>query len=120
MDSLIKAKMLTSLLALSLSHSAIAKTDLLDDELECMLEPNFKIEISAPVSGVLSDVLVQRGDRVKRNQVLARLVSGPEQAAVQLAKARVSFGERKSVRNEDLYKKELISIHDKVRWILKC
>ena len=36
-----------------------------------------------------------------------------EQATVDLAKARVEFGERKAVRNEDLHKQELISIHEK-------
>ncbi|MDJ0834253.1 MAG: efflux RND transporter periplasmic adaptor subunit [Gammaproteobacteria bacterium] len=93
-----------------------AQADLSDinmDELECILEPNKEIEISAAVSGVLSEVLVQRGEKVNRGQLLARLVSGPERAAVELAQARVEFGKRKSVRNEDLYQKELISIHEK-------
>ena len=101
-------------LSVTLFQVAVAQVDPLNkDELECILEPNTEIEISAPVSGVLSDVLVQRGDRVKRGQVLAKLVSGPEQAAVELAKARVEFDKRKAIRNEDLYKKELISIHEK-------
>lgn len=106
-------KKLAGVLVVLLSQSALAKTDPLGNELECMLEPNSEIEISAAVSGVLSDVFVQRGDKVKRGQVLARLVSGPEQAAVNLAKARVEFGQRKAVRNEDLYKKDLLSIHEK-------
>jgi RND family efflux transporter MFP subunit len=111
-----KAKIMIELtvLALMLSQGAIANVDSLgDDGLECMLEPNTEIEISAPVEGVLSDVLVQRGDRVKRGQVLARLVSGVEKATVELAQARVEFGKRKAIRNENLYQKELISIHEK-------
>lgn len=101
-------------LAMILSQGAIADLGPLDeDKLECILEPNTEIEISAAVSGVLSDVLVQRGDRVKRGQVLARLISGPERASVELAKARVEFGKRKAIRNQDLYQKELISIHEK-------
>lgn len=101
-------------LIVTLFQVAFAQVDSLnEDKLECILEPNTEIEISAPVSGVLSHVLVQRGDRVKRGQILARLISGPERAAVELAKARVEFGKRKAVRNEDLYKKELISIHEK-------
>lgn len=86
---------------------------LYEDGLECVLEPNTRIDISAATAGVLDQVLVQRGDRVERGQVLATLVSGPEEAAVELAKARVEFGQRKAVRNEDLYQKELISIHEK-------
>lgn len=113
MSFIIKTKKLTGVMVILLTPGAVAKAAPLDDELECMLEPNSKIEISAAVSGVLSDVLVQRGDRVKRGQVLARLVSGAEQATVELAKARVEFGKRKAVRNEDLYRQELISIHEK-------
>ena len=84
-----------------------------EDGLECILEPNIEIEIGAAVSGVLSDVLVQRGDRVKRGQVLARLVSGLQRVTVELAKAQVEFGKRKGIRNEELYKEQVISIHEK-------
>lgn len=116
MDFTINTKILIGwcVLALMLSQGTIANAGSPDDDrLECMLEPNTEIEISAAVSGVLSEVLVQRGDRVKRGQVLANLVSGPERASVELAKARVEFGKRKAIRNEDLYQKELISIHEK-------
>lgn len=96
------------------SRGGLAQTDLLsEDGLECVLEPNTRIDVSAAVPGVLDQVLVQRGDRVQAGQVLATLVSGPEQATVELARARVEFGQRKAVRNEDLYQKELISIHEK-------
>ena len=96
------------------SNMASAQSnDLYEEGLECVLEPNTRIDISAAVAGVLDEVLVQRGDTVERGQVLATLVSGPEEAAVELARARVEFGQRKAVRNEDLYKKELISIHEK-------
>ena len=101
-------------LFLSVSPGASAQSDgLYEDGLECVLEPNTRIDISAAVPGVLSQVLVQRGDRVASGQVLATLVSGPEEATVELARARVEFGQRKAVRNEDLYQKELISIHEK-------
>jgi RND family efflux transporter MFP subunit len=104
---------LTAVLVILLSQGAVADAASLDDELECILEPNSEIEISAAVPGLLSEVLVQRGDRVKKGQVLARLISGPERAAVELAEARVEFGERKAVRNEDLYNKKVISINEK-------
>jgi membrane fusion protein (multidrug efflux system) len=83
------------------------------NEFYCVLEPNTEIEISAAVEGVLDKVLVQRGDRIKRGQVLAMLISGVERATVELAEARVEFGKRKAIRNEELYRKKLISIHDK-------
>jgi len=83
------------------------------EELDGLLEPNEKVAISSQVPGILDEVLVERGDTVKRGQVLARLKSGVERAAVDLAKARVEFGQRKAVRNEELSKKQLISVHEK-------
>ena len=46
------------------------------DDLDCVIEPNMTVELSSPVQGVLEDVLVKRGDSVKKGQVLARLKSG--------------------------------------------
>lgn len=100
------------LMALSLDSMAITAAGK-NSEKECMLEPSADIEISAAVEGVLDTVLVQRGDVVKRGQILAKLTSGIERAAVAAAQARVEFAKRKSVRNQELYEKKLVSIHDK-------
>jgi len=81
--------------------------------LDGLLEPNQKVAVSSQVPGILDEVLVERGDTVQPGQILARLKSGVEKAAVELAEARVEFGMRKAVRNEELYKKQLISIHEK-------
>lgn len=82
-------------------------------ELEGIIEPNEIVEVSSQVPGILEDVMVERGRRVNINDVLARLKSGVERAAVDLARARVAFGKRKMVRNEELYRKQLISAHEK-------
>ena len=93
---------------------AIAQESSIDgNEFYCLLEPNTEIEISAAVEGVLEDVRVRRGDRIKRGQVLATLISGVERASVELAQARVEYSKRKAVRNEELYQQNLISIHEK-------
>lgn len=81
--------------------------------LEGLVEPNDLVEFSSQVPGILEQVTVERGARVRRGQVLARLKSGVETSAVKVAEARVEFGKRKAVRNSELYKKQLISIHDK-------
>ena len=83
------------------------------DDLDGLLEPSEVVEVGSQVPGILEEVLVERGDRVQKNQVLARLKAGVERAAVDLAQARVEFGKRKAIRNEDLYQKQLISIHEK-------
>ncbi len=44
---------------------------------------------------------------------MAKLEAGVEKAAVNVASARVEFAKRKLVRNQQLYEKKLISIHDK-------
>ena len=102
-----------SLLLVLVTPELYAQQTEVHESLECFLEPNSRIEISAEVPGVLSEVKVQRGDRVKKGQLLANLKSGPERAAVELAKARVEYGKRKAVRNEDLYRKKMISLHEK-------
>ena len=78
-----------------------------------LIEPKELVEYSSHVPGILEKVEVERGSWVKRGQVLARLKGGVLEAQVKLAKARVEYGKRKSVRNKELYKKQLISVHDK-------
>jgi len=80
---------------------------------ECLLEPSLVVNVGSPVDGVLEQVLVDRGDRVKRGDVVAKLQSGVEAAAVGLSQAHVEFGRRKLERNEALYEKQLISTQDR-------
>ena len=75
----------------------------------CMVEPSAEVNVGTPVDGVLDAVLADRGDMVKAGQVLARLSSGVEQAAVDLQSAKAEFGARKRARNEELRRKELLS-----------
>ncbi len=81
--------------------------------LEGLVEPNELVEFSSQIPGILETVAVERGARVRRGQVLAQLKSGVEVSAVKVAAARVEFGKRKAIRNSQLYKKQLISVHDK-------
>jgi RND family efflux transporter MFP subunit len=92
------------------------------DDLDCVIEPYMTVELSSPVQGVLEEVLVKRGDSVKKGQVLARLKSGVEQSGVILAKTRAEsiteikvnteryeLSKRSLKRVEELYQKKLIS-----------
>jgi RND family efflux transporter MFP subunit len=81
--------------------------------LEGMIEPSETVKLSSQVTGVLTEVLVERGDIVKKDQVIARLDSKVEKAALDLAQAKVEFSKRKVLRNEELYQKELLSVHEK-------
>jgi RND family efflux transporter MFP subunit len=80
---------------------------------EGLIEPREVVNFGSPVPGILEKVMVERGDRVEVGQVLARLKSGVEAAALRTAEAKVDFGQRKSQRNEELTRKKLISVHEK-------
>ena len=80
---------------------------------ECLAEPAMVANVGSPIDGVLEVVAVDRGDTVRKGQVVARLQSGVEAAAVELSRARVDFGRRKMERNETLYQKQLISVQEK-------
>jgi RND family efflux transporter MFP subunit len=59
---------------------------------DCVIEPRLKVELAAPTAGVLAEVLVDRGDHVRKGDILARLDSTVEQATVALDKARAESG----------------------------
>jgi RND family efflux transporter MFP subunit len=80
---------------------------------ECLITPSLVVAVGSAVGGVLETVEVERGDRVRAGQVIARLRSGVERAAVDLAKARAEFEQRRVARNADLDQDELISEHER-------
>lgn len=82
-------------------------------ELECLVEPFMVVNVGSPVDGVLEQVMVNRGEQVRKGQVVAKLQAGVEAAAVKLSQARVEFGRRKLERSEILAEKQLISTQDK-------
>ena len=80
---------------------------------DCLIEPHTVVSVGSPVDGVLEEVLVDRGDSVRKGQVVAKLQSGVEAAAVELTRAHIDFGRRKVDRNEALHEKQLISTQEK-------
>jgi RND family efflux transporter MFP subunit len=75
----------------------------------CLLTPSIDIEVASPVVGVIKNVNVKRGDRVKQNQILVQLHAEVEKATLKLNKAQADYGKRTIKRNNDLYKRKLIS-----------
>ena len=88
----------------------------------CIIEPDLVAEVGSPVVGVIQSILVERGDYVRKGQVLAVLRRDVEQAALEVAQSRArteaevraasandEFVRQRLVRSEDLYKKEFIS-----------
>ncbi len=85
----------------------------LGEEMECLVEPHLLASLGSPVEGTLSEVLVDRGAFVTKGQVVARLNSTVEAATVNLKTAQEEFGRRKVDRNEELFRKQLISANEK-------
>ncbi|SEQ89433.1 RND family efflux transporter, MFP subunit [Amphritea atlantica] len=81
--------------------------------LGCMLEPSEKVQISSPVTGVLDDVQVKRGDSIKKGQLLFQLKAGVEREAVKLANVRAEFAKRKQQRNKDLYDEDILTANER-------
>jgi RND family efflux transporter MFP subunit len=103
----------TSTAPASVPAPAAPRASKADGALECLVEPSMVVNVGSPVDGILEQVVVDRGAQVRKGQVVARLQSGVEAAAVKLSEARVEFGRRKLERNEALYEKQLISAQDR-------
>lgn len=91
---------------------------------DCLIEARQQVEIRSPVEAVIESVLVQRGDFVKKGQVIATMESGPERAALELARsratmqgelkaaaARLDLAQKKMLRAEELYKQNFVSVN---------
>jgi RND family efflux transporter MFP subunit len=77
------------------------------------------VSLSTPVSGVIAEVAVDRGDRVSADQVLLRLEDSRQQAEVAASEARLKQAEnnraeaqRELERTQELYERTLLSDHD--------
>ncbi|MFZ1086892.1 MAG: efflux RND transporter periplasmic adaptor subunit [Terracidiphilus sp.] len=79
---------------------------------EGMMEPHVTVSVASQVSGILEEVLVQRGDIVTKGQVLATLRAGVEKADLEQATALLNFNRRKLLRNNELFAKGNISEND--------
>jgi RND family efflux transporter MFP subunit len=111
-----------ALAALLLASHAVRLQAQTVAQLDCLLEPNQVIDVSSAVRGVLAAVEVDRGDLVEQDQIVARLDSNVEQAAMELANARAranaevradqlsaEFAARRSERVGTLYNQSAIS-----------
>ncbi len=101
--------LLSSFAVSSISYAETFSHQLPEAPLSCLLQPSFDVELSSEVQGVIKEMRVQRGDLVKQGEVVMKLKSTVETAAVNTVQARLEFATRKVKRNADLYKKNLIS-----------
>jgi multidrug efflux pump subunit AcrA (membrane-fusion protein) len=95
-------------------------------EYDGVIEPFCVVKVGTGVYGILETVNVDRGDYVKKGQVLATLQSGVEKATMEAARAKaemeasikskqanLDFYIRKKKMNEELFKKQILLL---VKW----
>ncbi|MDJ0928760.1 MAG: efflux RND transporter periplasmic adaptor subunit [Gammaproteobacteria bacterium] len=110
--------------AVLISAAAFAGSALAIDvpELDCVIEPHIVIDLSSRTDGIVETIEVDRGDIVTEGDVVVRLESGVEEAAVDYARAAatadselqarelsMSFAERRRGRLESLYREQVLS-----------
>lgn len=90
--------------------------------LDCIVRPQGTTELSSEEEGVLAEILVDRGEAVRRGQVVARLDNRLQESAVDLARiraesddavaagrARVNFRQEEFSRMTELHSKNVTS-----------
>lgn len=82
------------------------------EDFEGFIYPSEVVKVSSQVPGIIEEIPVERGDQVKKGQVLVRLKSGVEKTSLETARTSFEFLQRKAERNVGLAKKELISAHE--------
>ena len=110
-----------ALLTILISGYARANT-----QFECLIEPTQTVDISSPVTGLLDKVYVQRGDKVRKGEVIASLESTAETASAALAhyksemtaptvtaESKVDFSKRKYQRRQEMFAQNYMSAQDK-------
>lgn len=94
-------------------------------QLNCRIEPSVVVEMSSAVEGVISEVLVDKNDKVKKGDVVARLDAGLEAATAELRRVQaeltsdvqaqqlsLDFSNRALARVKDLYEKKAASFSE--------
>ncbi len=83
----------------------------------CLIEPRQVVELGSPVIGVIENVLVDRGARVRKGQVVATLKADVERAAVSVAqsKARAEADVHSAAANRDYNKQKLARAEELVK-----
>jgi RND family efflux transporter MFP subunit len=88
MQALFRVTLLLTL-GLAVSASAVGQgSPDLKDELDCNVQPNATVKLGSAEPGIVSEMLMQRGDFVRKDQVIARLDSPLQALAVELAKIK--------------------------------
>lgn len=94
----------------------------LDQTFECVIEPRSLVKLGSADEGIISEIIVERGDAVRKGAIVARLDRALQKLAVELAtmrakrdveirsgKARLEYRRREAERAEKLSAKKFVS-----------
>ena len=111
-----------SILPAAFTAALLAAFPAAAQEYDCIIEARQVVDIRSPVEGLIERVAVERGEGVKKGQVLVTLESGPERAALAVAKqragavgavksaeAKLDLAAKKEKRAEELARQNFIS-----------
>jgi RND family efflux transporter MFP subunit len=117
--SLMAGVALVALLAAPVSAMAQPEPE---QSFACVMDPSVRTNLGSQVPGLLAEVLVKRGDRVRAGQVVARLASEVEAAQVALdllrsssmaeveaREAQLTLAKRQLQRSQELYQRQVES-----------
>ena len=92
--------------------------------LDGLIEPSLEVKVGSSVPGILQSVKTERGDMVRKGQVVATLQSGVEKATLELSRyraqmtanielqrERLEFARRQKKRFGELYDKEALPLN---------
>ncbi|MDL2321932.1 efflux RND transporter periplasmic adaptor subunit [Desulfosarcina sp. OttesenSCG-928-B08] len=74
-----------------------------------IIEPSVTVKFGTNSTGIIKKVYVDRGDFIKKNQIIVALESGVEAAMVQQIQELLALARRKQNRSQELAQKDLIS-----------
>jgi RND family efflux transporter MFP subunit len=113
--------LLLSLLLAAIVHTEIGSAETI--VLDGLIEPSLEVKVGSSVPGILQSVDAERGDMVKKGQVVARMQSGVEEATLELSRyraqttatielkrKRLEFAQRQKKRFGELYDKEALPL----------
>ena len=83
---------LVTVLASAAACAAAAPPGATPAALDCMIQPSQIVQVGSASAGVISRILVDRGDLVERGQEIVKLKSKVERAALALARERAAQG----------------------------
>jgi RND family efflux transporter MFP subunit len=95
------------ILLLATAASTASTND--DSRLDCYISPFLTANVGSEVPGIIAETLVERGDRVEKGEVIARLESRVEQATLDLRQARVEYLSRDFERKKKLFTDGIVS-----------